>query len=181
MNKKQKKTGFSLIELVVVFGLLTVVSVIGARLFSSVFKTTAKANHIAQVKQEGEYAMETMARVIRNAQSVSAVTTCTTDGSVSTNQVTVVNPDGTETSFSVGSYTAGNKYIASNTAQLTSQKVNIGKPGIWTDDIFVCTQVYGRPPAIDVEFLAAYYEESETANEQGTEINFINKFSLRTY
>jgi len=67
MKIKNKNYAFTLIELLVVIVVLGILGVVGTDLFSSVIKGTNKANVIAEVKQNGQLAMDIIERNIRDA------------------------------------------------------------------------------------------------------------------
>ena len=65
--KKQK--GFTIIEIVVVVGILGVIAVIGTNMFFTVIRGSNKSKNLTTVKQNGEYALSVMERMIRNSSS----------------------------------------------------------------------------------------------------------------
>lgn len=99
-----KKLGFSLIELVVVMGLL---SLLMLAISSTMLMSIVSSNRIrttTKVKQAGNYAITQMQGTIRNAKSISSCIPGSSDASI-----TLVNPDGDQTQFILE-----NSQVASN-------------------------------------------------------------------
>lgn len=109
------KSGFTLIEILVVVGILGAIVVIGSITFFSVLRGARKSKMISLVKQNGDYALEVMIKMIRNAREI----TSPCDGSDTS--ITILNPDRGETTFS-----CEDDAISSNAAELTSSQVKVG-------------------------------------------------------
>jgi len=85
-----KKSGFSLIELIVVIGLLTLLML---AISSTMLMSIVSSNRIrttTKVKQAGNYALGQIQGMIRNAKSVKLC-------SSTTDSMTIVNPNGSST------------------------------------------------------------------------------------
>lgn len=113
-----KKHGFSLIELIVVIGLL---SVLMLAITSTVLMTIISSNRIrtsSKVKQAGNYAMGQIQSLIRSARSVNL---CTSPDSIS-----IVNQDGGTTQLLTENDAGGVTRIASNSGSfLTPENLSV--------------------------------------------------------
>lgn len=67
---KSQNSGFTLIEIVVVFGILALIGGLTSDLFASILKGTNKANTVNEIKQNGNYALSRIERAVRNSSSV---------------------------------------------------------------------------------------------------------------
>lgn len=99
--------GFSVIEMLVVIALLGIISAIVTQVLVISVRSNLKAEIQKEVKQNGDYAMAIMERAIRNATDVD-VGGC----NVSSNHVTITNPDATNTTFTCNN--APKKIISSS-------------------------------------------------------------------
>jgi len=101
MNYKFKlsntDSGFTLIELLVVIVVLGILGVVGTDLFSSVIKGTNKANVIAEVKQNGQLAMDIIERNIREATSATNPILPGSPPTYDTTNLILTTPSGTIT------------------------------------------------------------------------------------
>ena len=111
MNYKLK-FGFTLIEILVAIGILAIIAVVGSNMFLTILKSTTKTKVLTEVKQEGDFALQVMERMIRNAQKI------TSDCSEGMTSITIKNPDNEETIFACEA-----DKISSNSASLTSDQV----------------------------------------------------------
>ncbi len=169
-----KKTGFTLIEILVTVGILGMIAVIGSGMFFSILRGSTKTKTLQLVKQNGDYAISVMERMIRNAKSVNG------GGS----SIAIVNPDGKTTTFNCcGS--GSNLMIASQSgtlsceeARLTSSEVKVdicsfevtsGEPGV-------------RPAVVKINFTLSQAPPAGGARpEEQASINFQTTVSLRNY
>lgn len=111
MENKRCANGFTLIELLVVIVVLSFVGAIVVAILVSTLRGSQKTNVITEVRQNGNYAISIMARMIRNSQKIN---------SCSGGRIDITNPDGGRTIFSCGS-----SNIASNSANLFPASVPI--------------------------------------------------------
>lgn len=106
-----KKPGFSLIELIVVIGLLSLLmlAISGTMLMSIVSSNRIRTT--TKIKQAGNYALGQIQGMIRSAKSIE---TCY--GGDETSSITLVNPDGNITTITSEIDEEGQTRIASNSA-----------------------------------------------------------------
>ena len=121
-NFQFKQKGFTLIELLVVTAIILVIIGAVSNSFFSSLRGSTKTTLLNEAKQNGDYALSIMERMIRNAVDVTSV--C---GGVSQNTLTITNLDGGLTTFACPS--APEVRIASSSATqtgyLTSNKVMV--------------------------------------------------------
>lgn len=110
--------GYTLIELVVVAGILGIIGVISVALFLATIRGGGKSSALNSVRSNGDYAITQMERMIRNARGI--VGTCQSG----TGTIEIKNPDGGTTTFSKN---AEGK-IASNAGVLISNDVSLDGP-----------------------------------------------------
>ena len=117
----QSTAGFSLIEMLVVVTLLIIIALIGTNLFLGTLTSSNKAAIGLSLKQQGDYAMSSMVSMIRSAVRIE---------SCSASSLTIRNPDGLTTQF-----TLANSKIASNSGNyLTGDDV-----AVTSGPTFTCT------------------------------------------
>lgn len=157
------KKGFTLIEIIVVVGILGIVTVMGTNLFFSILRGSTKTKILQLVKQNGDYAITVMGRMIRNARSVSG------GGS----SITILNSDGMTTIFS-----CGENRIASNGASLVSSEVKV------EDCSAVFTVTPGeagiKPAVVKINFNLSQAAVATRLEEQAS-VNFQTTVSSRNY
>lgn len=112
------KKGFTLIEILVVIGVLAIIVVVGSTSFFNLLKGSMKTRTISLVNQNGDYALAIMERMIRNGEIIenSDGQTCVSG----MNKIKIINPDGDWTEFSCEGDT-----ISSNSASLISNQVKV--------------------------------------------------------
>ncbi len=114
-----------MIEILVIVGILGVIATIGSSMFFTTFRSSTKTKILSIVKQNGDYALSVMERIIRDSQEVITNTetpinkTC----ELRMKKIKVKRLDGSETEFSCADGLNG--FIASNSAALTSSEVKI--------------------------------------------------------
>lgn len=165
----KKEKGFTLIEILMVVFLLGIVVVIGSNLFFSILKGASKAEVEKEVKQNGDYAMNVMERMIRNAQNCSEASGI----------LTITNPDGNWTEFKCilqDEVTKIASSSASGTGNLTGKNVTLGNPCSLS---FSCNSTK-TPPVVSISFDLSQ-KGTTTRPEEKAQIHFQTTVGLRTY
>lgn len=164
----QKTEGFTLLETLMVVFLLGLILIVGGNLFFSVLKGASKAEVMREGKQAGDYAMNVMARTIRNAQNIADCSTA--------NGITITNPDRTVTNFSCISEDGVNK-IASGGGRLTGKNVTLGNPCTL---LFICDTTIS-PPKVKINFTLSQKSTTGQRVEEQAQVSFQQTVSLMTY
>jgi len=166
----KKEKGFTLVEILAAVGILGIIAVIGSGMFFSILRGSTKTKTLQLVKQNGDYAISVMERMIRNAR---ALISPTSDGQV--NSITIQNPDGGTTTFSCEGVPAT---ISSNSASLLSSEVKVSSDC----NIFEVTvgQAGIKPGAIKINFSLSQSRATARPEEQAS-VNFQTTVSLRNY
>lgn len=123
-NLPAGRQGFTLIEILVAVTLMVVIMTIGSTVLISLLRATAKAKIMTTAQQSGNYALEVMERMIRNARQVE---------NRSGGGVIIVNPDKGKSCFycdtnsiaSASSETCNNPLPLTNTQILTIDSCGI--------------------------------------------------------
>jgi len=114
MKIKKFKKGFSLIEMLISIALFAIVSVISTQSLANSLKNSRKSESLSKARENVDYALSTMERLLRNAQDLS----CSAD------HKTLTYTDEYD-SITTLSCNAAGKYIASGSSRLTSTDVNV--------------------------------------------------------
>jgi prepilin-type N-terminal cleavage/methylation domain-containing protein len=176
-NVSGKTAGFTLVEVLVVILSFGILAVVGSSLFISILKGAAKAEIEKEIKQNGDYAINVMERMIRNAREIS---------SCSSSSIRIKNPDGSNTTFSCLVNNSQVASIASNSAFLTGRNVtldssggtNCFSPNLSPNLTFSCTS--DNPPKVSISF-TLYQKGSTVRPEERAQAKFETTVSLRTY
>lgn len=158
--------GLTLIELLVSIGLLAIVGGIAAVIFFITIMNASKSDTVREVKQNGDYAISVMERMIRGARTID--TPCLGTSS----SITIRSPDNQTTTFLVNA----SDQVASNSTTLTNNKVKVNPGGL----TFTCTQSSGKAPIVSISLSLSQAMASPKVAEMSS-INFKTTVSLRTY
>lgn len=143
------KRGFTLLELLVTTGIMTLVTVILTQVLFSTIHVNTKTEIMKEVKQNGDFALGIIIRMIQNGRAITSACDGTTASSI-----TLTNADGGETTFTCLPDSDVLR-IASNSALLTSPKVTLTGVSC-TDAIdFVCTTAAGGTKSVKISFSLA--------------------------
>lgn len=104
MKVRQKDTGFTLIELMVVVGVVGLVAVTATSIFFTVSRSQRQSELVEEMKQDGNFSLTIMSKMIRQAVSIDCP---------SNHEISLTSPDGNDTSFVCDSLTDS---IASSSA-----------------------------------------------------------------
>lgn len=167
MEIKKKELGLSILELVVVIAILGMLITASMGLFMRVIRGGTKTEALLSSQAGVSLPIELLERTIRNAQEVTAVGGGGCPGSG--NSLTLINPDGGVTKFSVTPLFQ----IASNSATITPDDVVIEDLG------FVCERREGSPDLITV-FIKARGAAKEQLSIAPLK-DYMIKVSLRRY
>lgn len=166
---KKQNLGFTMIEILVVVGILGVIAVIGSNMFFTTLRASNKTKVLAVIKQNGNYALSIMERIIRDSQEV--VANC----GVGMKKIKVKRLDGSETEFSCNQEGTVNGNIASNSARLTSSEVKVDSCS------FGCsTQGEFYPQNVVINFTLSQAVVTTRVEEQAS-VNFKTTVSLRNF
>lgn len=103
--KFQIYSGFTLIELIVTVALFSIIASVGTEVLVLTLRNSSKSEITKEVRQNGDYMMQVIQNMIRNARDVEGL--C----NISSTSVTLTNADGYQTVFR-----CENGKIASNSA-----------------------------------------------------------------
>ena len=158
------RTGFTLIELLVVVGLLGIVAVVGSNMFISLLRGSTKTRVLTEVKQNGDYAINVMGRMIRNARDISIC-------ELSMESLTIENPDEEITILD-----CSGSQISSNSASLISDRVEL----IGDSCSFDCTAgtTGVTPDTVAISFSLKQAGEADRP-EEAASIDFQTQVTLR--
>lgn len=165
----QTRRGFSLIEMLVVVLTFSILAVLSTQALVHSLRGSRKSEAITQVRENADYAMGIMVRLLRSAGSI----TCSADNK----RVDYVDEEGVTARFSClpSGSTAG--YIASGSSdlRLTSSDVYVNCTGI----VFVC--VTPTPPASSSVTISIVAQDADLAQVEGAQVTITSKVILRNY
>ena len=159
-----KKQGFTLIELLVVIGLTAVVGTMVVNLFLINLRASTKTKMLTAVKQNGDFAVSAMERIIRNSQEIDCP---------GGNSVWVKGVDDGETTFKLSD---DDKRVASGSAYLTGSDFEV-KDNTWSVN---CQEALGKPTVVEINFTLKQ-AGVVSGKEFAVEIPFSLKVSTRNY
>lgn len=157
------RTGFTLIEILVVTALVSVVAATATQIFSQILRSNQKARAILEVKQVGDNALTVIANKIRNAKTISSV--CDVPAS---NTITIIDSNNTEIDIVCSS--AG---IALGSESLIGADLTLTN----YNSCFRCYSYEGSPELVEVGFTLSKTGEAF----EDSELNFSTTVSLRNY
>lgn len=156
--------GFTLLELLISVAIIALLSVVMSQVFISTIRTNTKTEILKEVKQNGDLALESMVRMIQNAEMI----TCDTPQSLS-----IVNPDSNTTTLACvadGEAMRLASASASTTVYLSSKLVTLGGSSCGTSTLtFTCAGGTGVRTSVMISFRLAQTgapgDQFETASE----------------
>ena len=156
--------GFTLIETLVVVVIFATIGILSTRAIMLSVQGSKKGSSSVNVRENLNYSISVIERLLRNANRVSSCTSST---------ITYLDENDVSASFSC--VTPGNGgYIASGSAllRLTSAEVAV------TSCVISCDLV-GVPPSVTIDVTAG---DVDTASiKEGTQISIFSNILLRTY
>lgn len=150
MNAYMRK-GFTLIEVLVSVGIIAIVGAVIAQSFFTMVRTNVKTELLNTMKQNGDFSLNVMSRMIRNANAVT--TTCASTGTT-TSSLSLLNTDGKSTQFRCqmdGSVARVASVSGTKTEYLTGRNVTLGID--CTNALtFVCTSSASQRTQVQILF-----------------------------
>lgn len=187
MTKRILK-GYTIIELLVVVSLFVLISVVASSLFFNVMKNSSKTRVMTEVKQNGDFAMTTMIRMIRNAREiVTDLYPCASFPEMASLQIR--NPDNGLTTFEFCGASDGD-LIASRSANASGHYLTCAEGRLTNDKIrlvsgtgsFSCYEGDELSPAwVEIRFDLTQVGSANLRPEEEAAIHFENTVALRNY
>lgn len=136
----KKKNGFTLIELIIAVAIIAGLGTVLVQVLFTTTRSSTKVERLTDVKQGGDYALNVIERMVRNARELTA--TCTSAGSTQSS-VTITNPNNYQTTFTCqmdGTVARIASVSSTPTQFLTSSSVTLGAS---CDNalVFLCTSI----------------------------------------
>lgn len=173
-----------MIEVLVAVGLLITIATLSSTLFMTVLKNASKTEVDQVVKQEGDYALLVMSRMIRNAREVIEDATYVCAGLGSQNEIAIKNPDEGITVFSCQT-----DYLASSSGRLVNGSVVIDSTDRLTSSraqVSGCASVFTcfpgtefEPDQVTIDF--SMEDMSSGRREEQTELDFATNVTVRNF
>ena len=164
---KGHQEGISLLEILVVVTIFAVLGIITTRAVLLTIQGSKKSESLVKVRENLDYSMGVVERNLRNANSV---TECPlTDPKI----INYIDQSGSSSSFSCINIGSTDSYIASGSARLTSDAVEI------TVCSFSCNPgTSANPPVVNVTLEA---KDANAVGVQGATVSTSTQIYLRSY
>lgn len=145
--------GFTLLEVIVSVSIVAIVGVVISQAFFTTTTSGTKSQALQEIKQNGDYALTIMERMIHNAVRVTNV--CDASGELAPS-VTIQNLDGGLTTFgcqAFESYTRIASTSGTSVVYLTDKGISLGAATCDTDSLeFTCTKDPGGATKVGIFF-----------------------------
>ena len=172
-RKYIRHAGFTLLETLVAISIIATVAALIVQVFFTTARSNTKTELLKDVKQNGDYALEIMSRMIRNAIDVQTV--CAAGGS-DFKSFTIENPDGGVTTLGCNfgnSVTRIASVSAANPSAeyLTSTDVTMGGSSCNDSAMtlkFHCVGVADAPPEVTIQFTLSQRGTAATQLERAS-------------
>jgi prepilin-type N-terminal cleavage/methylation domain-containing protein len=149
MKQDYMSRAFTLIEILVSVSIIGILSLLIVQSFFTSLRNNTKTELMKDLKQNGDYAMQTITRIIQNADTVE---TCTA------NSLVIRGFDGNQTTFSSYDDGGGLCRIASSSASkqytLTSSNMTMDSHGLGCPAAisFICEDLGGSVAKVSITF-----------------------------
>lgn len=168
-NKKNIKAGFSIVELLVVVTVFSMLAVLATQSIVLTLRGSKKSESLLEVRENVNYALNIMERLIRSAKQIS----CSADN------LTLSYTDfyGNSADFTCEGGSSG--YIASSSARLTTNDIVIDCSSGGGNKVFDCPPSAGNaPPSVVINITA---QSANTFAAEGAQVTTSTKILLRSY
>lgn len=170
--------GFTIMELLISVSIIGLLVVVASQTIISTIRTNLKTEALKEVKQNGDITLNTITRMIQNAQTV---TTACSQAGAATNQLTLTNPDGGNSTFTCivdGTLTRIASVSATRTVYITNTSTTLGAPPCANQLRFTCRTFGSKPGTIDIAFTLSQSAVTTNFFERAT-TNFTTSVTLR--
>lgn len=152
---KIQDAGFTLLEIMITTAIMGIIGMLISQVFFTTTRVNTKTELLKDMKQNGQFAMDTISRMIR--ASVEINSTCASSGSPGSS-IQITNPDGHMTTFGcLLDASTGATRIASTSAYsglsdyLTSKNVTLSSSSCASASLaFTCTSSPDQPARVKV-------------------------------
>lgn len=156
MMRLVKQRGFTLLEILVSIGVIAIIGTLLSQIFFSITRSNVKGEVLKEVKQNGEFSLQIMERLLRNARSITS--TCTPIGYAS-GTISLTNPDLSSTTISCsldGAVTRITSTTGVVTQYLTTNSITLGGASCAASSLqFICTSTADFPSSMKISFSLA--------------------------
>lgn len=170
MNNLQfsKKSGFTLIEMLVVISIFAILGILITRSVILTLGGAKKSESLVNVRENLNYSVGVIERQLRNANSI---VDCT---NANTSVISYTDQNDSLTTFSCNNIGTTGKigYIASGSSQLSSSSVNI------TNCTFTCEASSGSPSSIIINLVA---KDASASGAESSVVTSSTQIQLRNY
>jgi type II secretory pathway pseudopilin PulG len=164
MGKIRKSDGFTLMEILVVSGIMALFALTVISVFLSTIRGGMKAQLLQAVHQDGDFALKRMAAMIRNGSEADCL-----------GDFTITNPDGGTTAFTRVEDDSIYR-IASNSSQFLT-----GKTAEVTDLSFTCYDGYLGNQVVTMRFTLTAGQEAGAQVQEKLTQGFATSVATRQY
>lgn len=167
--KHHDNSGFTLIEIIITTSIIAILGMVITQVLSTTTRTNTKVGIMSDVKQNGDYALLMMERLIRSARQVTS--SCSEAGST-LDSVVLENTDGNTTTLTCA-YDGSASRVASVsgivTSYLTGTNVTLGGSSCSGSSLsFTCQGIQGGSQTISIAFSLSQGNASQFISEQST-------------
>lgn len=194
VNRKSKSSGFTLVELLVVLGILAVTVGVALVFLTSVLRGTNQANIIGELKQNGQVVLDSLERQIRNAKSASVYQTANQPPG-SSSHIILKQPDNSNIHLVCFTPTlVGNGWIgvwqdptgvglgdAANLYASTTNKDPVGGVNVNICNVTVTTSTSSSPSIVSISFTMQQGRLAPSRKDYVASLEFKTTISLRQY
>lgn len=168
-KRKNIKAGFSIIELLVVVAIFSTLAVLATQSVVLTLRGSKKSESLIEVRENVNYAMSIMERLIRNAK----------EDALSCSDLVLNYTDqyGNPADFTCEG--GSNGWIASSSARLTSEDIVVDCSSGGGNVVFDCPVPLGNaPPSVEITITA---EDANSFAAEGAQVTTSTKILLRSY
>ena len=169
MLKDKHNLGYTLIELMIVIGILGVVSVIAVSFLITSLVSTSKSEALKETRQNGEYALGVIKGMMVSSKKITSL--CPEIAiSPAPQSISFIASDGSANTFAClfddATYTTG--HLALNSDRLTSHKVDV----INSSCEISCTQQPGSSPSIHIYYQVGISKQADLKVAERSTLTF---------